>query len=73
MPGTEEKKLILRCPVCFARENDVVLHRKPDGSLYCVKCSFTGDDALVHEMYHDLKKKYRLITTRITLDDLEKM
>lgn len=72
MSGTE-KSLILRCPVCFARENDVVLHRKKDGSLYCVKCSFTGSEELVQEMYRDLKKKYRLITTRLTMEDLESM
>lgn len=72
MSGSD-KKLILRCPVCFARETDVVLHRRADNTLYCVKCSFTGDDALVQEMYADLKKKYRLMTTRITMEDLEKM
>lgn len=73
MAGSTKKDLILRCPVCFSRENDVVLHRKTDGSLYCVKCSFTGDDELVQEMYRDLKKKYKLMTTRITLEDLEKL
>lgn len=71
MAGTSKKQLILRCPVCFARENDVVLHRRADGSLYCVKCSFTGDDELVQQMYRDLKKKYKLITTRLTMEDLE--
>lgn len=73
MAGTEKNGLILRCPVCFSRENDVVLHRQPDGTLYCVKCSFTGTDDQVQEMYRDLKKKYKLVTTRLTLEDIEKL
>lgn len=73
MSETEKEQLTLRCPVCFARDNDVVLHRREDKSLYCVKCSFTGDEKMVKEMYADLKKKYRLVSRRMTLEEIEKM
>lgn len=62
--------MIYRCPVCFAREIDVILHKAGE-QYYCTKCSFTGNEDCVLEMYEDLKKKYRFINTRITLDDLE--
>lgn len=66
-----EKKLITyRCPVCFARENDVVI-RQYDGVYRCVKCSFFGSEEDIRSMYAELRKKYRLRTTRITLTDLE--
>ena len=68
MSDTEKSPLIFRCPVCFARENDVVLRQR-----YCIKCSFTGTEGDIRDMYRDMKKKYRLITTRIPLEELEKL
>ncbi|HIR51222.1 MAG TPA: hypothetical protein IAA53_08040 [Candidatus Avoscillospira avicola] len=65
-----EKRFLYRCPVCFGRENDVVLRRQGD-RWYCIKCSFTGSSEEIEGMYRDLKKKFRLMTTRITLEDLE--
>ncbi|MEG0769072.1 MAG: hypothetical protein RSG59_04030 [Ruthenibacterium sp.] len=73
MPVNEKKQIVYRCPVCFARETDVVLHRAASGDYYCVKCSFTGGEVQIKELYADMKKKYRLRTTRLTLADLEKM
>jgi hypothetical protein len=58
----------MRCPVCFSREVDVVLLRNDHG-LYCVKCGFTGSEAIIQDMYADLKKKYRLVFDRLTLED----
>lgn len=72
MPEHEKKQMTLRCPVCFARENDVVLRHNQEG-FYCVKCSFTGSQADVLEMYGDLKKKYRSYQTRYTMKQLEEM
>jgi hypothetical protein len=68
-------KLKLRCPVCFNRENDVLLLERSalEGetlSLYCIKCGFSGDEARVREFYRDARKKYRLLTTRLTLEEL---
>ena len=65
-----ETQFVYRCPVCFGRENDVVLKRQGE-RFYCVKCSFTGSKDEITEMYRDLKKKFRLMRTRITLEDLE--
>ncbi|GIK44055.1 MAG: hypothetical protein BroJett011_78880 [Chloroflexota bacterium] len=62
------KVVVLRCPVCFARENDVVLLRD-GGGFYCVKCSFEGDEARVRELYADQQKKYRWRARRVTLEE----
>jgi len=64
----DRKSVILRCPVCFARENDVVLLRDGD-DFYCVKCSFTGSETRVRELYADQQKKYRWRQRRLTLDE----
>ena len=73
MSETSKKRIMYRCPVCFARENDVVLHQRADGGYYCVKCSFTGGQQDIEDMYRDLKKKYKRMTTRLSLEELEKM
>lgn len=71
MSGTHNSKMIYRCPVCFVRENDVVLKKRNDGTYYCIKCSFTGTKEEIIQMYDDSKKKYRLMKKRITLEMLE--
>ena len=68
----EKKVITYRCPVCFARENDVVI-QKYDGVYRCVKCSFFGSEEQIREMYADLRQKYTLRTKRITLEDMENM
>jgi hypothetical protein len=60
----------VRCPVCFSRENDVVLFREGE-RWYCVKCSFTGTEFDVRGMYAHMRGKYRWITRRVTLEDLK--
>lgn len=72
MPENDKKALIFRCPICYARENDVVLHRKGE-QFYCVKCSFTGDRERIREMYGDLQKKYKNRTVRYTMEELEEL
>jgi hypothetical protein len=60
--------------VCFARENDVTLFKaEAAGAYYCPKCSFTGSAQEVQAMYADLRKKYRWITKRLTLDELRQL
>ena len=68
----EKKVISYRCPVCFARENDVVI-RKYDGVYRCTKCSFFCSEEQIRKMYADLREKYTLRTTRITMEDMEKM
>lgn len=65
--------MMYRCPVCFSRENDVVLFKKDENNLYCIKCSFNGTIAEVEEMYADMKKKYHFIKKRILLDEMRKL
>ncbi len=67
----ERPKVLMRCPVCFSRENDVVLMW--DGEFYCIKCGFVGSEAVVRDMYDDLRKKYRLIHTRVTVEQQRNM
>jgi hypothetical protein len=67
------KQVTYRCPVCFSRENDVVLQKDAKGKYYCVKCSFYGTQDKINEMYGDLKKKYNFILTRLSLDDIDKI
>jgi len=66
------ENIILRCPVCFARENDVVLLRE-GVMFYCVKCGFEGDEARVRELYADQQKKYRWRARRVTLEEQREM
>ena len=68
---SQKKKIIYRCPVCFARENDVVINKYDDGLYHCVKCSFFGTEEKIQDMYKDMKKKYTAIAKRITLEDME--
>ena len=64
----DRTSLVLRCPVCFSRENDVVLLR--EGTvLYCVKCSFSGDEARVRHMYAQQREKYQWRTRRVTVEE----
>lgn len=63
----------LRCPVCFSRENDVVLFQREDETYDCPKCSFNGTAWDVQEMYLALQKKFRWIQKRVTVEDLRKL
>ncbi len=60
---------VMRCPVCFARENDVTLLKTGD-EYYCVHCSYHGTAEHIAGMYMDLRKKYCWIQKRVTLDEL---
>ncbi len=73
MAADKSHKLTWRCPVCFARENDVTLFRAGENHFYCPKCSFNGSMVDIQEMYADLRKKYRLVLTRVSLEELRTM
>lgn len=68
MPEIKLRK-IMRCPVCFARENDVTLMKSGE-EYYCIHCSYHGTAEEIAGMYADLRKKYRWIQKRVTLDEL---
>ena len=64
--------MIYRCPVCFNTTVDIPLIY--DGNTFrCLKCSFTGTENDIREMYNDFRKRYRLMDRRITLEDQKKM
>jgi len=62
----------MRCPVCFARENDVTLMNNGT-EYYCVHCSYHGNAEQIAGMYADIRRKYRWIQRRVTLDELRKL
>jgi DNA-directed RNA polymerase subunit RPC12/RpoP len=72
MSGNSKTKMIYRCPVCFNTTVDIPLINEED-NFRCLKCSFTGTKNDVIEMYNDFKKRYRLMDSRITLEQQIKM
>lgn len=65
---TEIKRLSMRCPVCFSREIDVLMIPDGTGRHRCAKCSFSGTEKQVRALYRDIRKKYRWMGKRLTLD-----
>ncbi len=64
MPIYAQNVLGLRCPVCLAREIDVVLY--VDGEeYYCIKCGYTGTEAETREAYKPIRGKFKLLRTRV--------
>ena len=72
MSEIKPEKMSLRCPVCFSREIDVVLYKEND-AFYCIKCGFSGHESEIRSMYNDIRKKYRLMLKRMTLEDQDLM
>ena len=58
----------MRCPVCFAREIDIVLFQEGD-EYYCIKCSFTGTAAEIDRMYAATRKRFRNLSKRLPPTD----
>lgn len=59
---------IMRCPVCFSRDIDVLMEQEPQGH-YCIKCGFRGAESEVRALYKDVQKKFHWNLRRLTLDD----
>lgn len=70
--GKKNSTMILRCPVCLSRENDVPLFEDEKG-FYCIKCSFTGTENDINAMYAGIRKKFLKIGKRYTMEELSKM
>lgn len=65
MSISEQSHVSLRCPVCLAREMDIVLYR--DGrEYYCIKCGYTGDEHSTREAYDFIRAKFRCMLKRVT-------
>jgi len=65
----EKNKIDKRCPICFSRENDVLLLHDGNDHYHCTHCSFTGSASEIHGMYFDLQKKFKGIARRFTLEE----
>lgn len=72
MSGTIDHRHTMRCPVCFDRDIDVIMHLN-DQEYSCPKCSFTGQESSVRQHYANLKSRFQWINRRITLEDYEKL
>ena len=69
MANDQQEPAVMRCPVCFGREIDVLLLRT-GGELYCVKCSFRGTPSDVRSMYAAHRQKYKNRARRIRVEEL---
>ena len=60
-------KLNYRCPRCLMREIDMdMLYDRGRGEYYCLRCSFTGNEAEVLRLNAQFREKYRGRGVRIT-------
>ena len=64
---------MMRCPVCFSREMDVLMISDGDEGYYCIKCGFRGRESEVRAMYKDIQKKYHWMGKRLTLEEQLKL
>lgn len=69
MASADKLKNIMRCPVCFGRDIDVLMCQDENAKHYCIKCGFKGEESEVRAMYLDIKKKFHWISKRITLEE----
>jgi hypothetical protein len=73
MDDLDKYKNLMRCPVCFAREIDVLMVPADGNRHYCPKCSFAGEESEVRSMYRDVQKKFHWMIRRLTLEDQRRM
>lgn len=69
----KDSGVILRCPACFDMLNDVVIDMYDDGKYHCVKCGYVATPEQLLEDYAQFRKRYKLIGTRLTLEDQRKL
>ncbi len=60
---------LMRCPVCFSRDTDVLMITTGNEFHYCPKCSFQGKESEIRGMYRDIQKKFHHIGKRIPLEE----
>ena len=69
----KDSGIIYRCPLCFDTLNDVVIDRYDDGKYHCVKCGYTGTHEELLERYAEFRSRYKLLGTRLTVEDQRNM
>ncbi len=65
--------IIYRCPACFNTLNDVVIDMYDDGMYRCVKCGFNATPEELQQRYAEFRSRYKLIGTRLTLEQQREM
>ena len=73
MDDSQKYKNIMRCPVCFSRDIDVLMIKSGPSFHYCPKCSFQGEESEVRGMYRDIQKKFHWMIRRVTLEEQRQM
>ncbi len=69
MSESNAYRSLMRCPVCFSRDTDVLMINSGTGFHYCPKCSFQGMESEIRGMYRDIQKKFHNMGKRFTLED----
>ncbi len=64
-----KKDIIYKCPCCFNRFIDVVIDKYDDGMYRCMKCGFNGTIDDVQRLYESFRTRYKLIGTRMDLNE----
>lgn len=65
--------VIYRCPMCLNTLNDVTIDADEDGIYRCYKCGYNGSYEDLLERYAEFRSRYKLIGTRVTLEEQRKM
>jgi len=69
---TKNENVIYKCPMCFNNMNDVPIDNY-NGVYRCMKCGYNADFDGLMKHYSDFRSRYKLIKTRLTLEDQRKM
>ena len=69
----KDSGVILRCPACLDMLNDVVIDMYDDGKYHCVKCGYVATHEELFADYAKFRERYKLIGTRLTLEDQRKL
>jgi len=69
----QNEGVIYRCPNCLGTLNDVTIDADQDGIYRCLKCGYNGDFEHLMEQYSRFRSKYKLMKTRLTLEDQRQM
>lgn len=69
MSESNSYRSLMRCPVCFSRDTDVLMIHTGTDFHYCTKCSFQGLESEIRGMYRDIQKKFHNMGKRITLEE----
>ncbi|MBQ6875829.1 MAG: hypothetical protein IJN46_06305 [Lachnospiraceae bacterium] len=65
--------VIYRCPACLGTLNDVTIDADENGIYRCLKCGYNGDFKNLMEQYARFRSKYKLMKTRLTLEEQREM